>query len=251
MTIYTGEHGILKIDSVAFAVAEVTANITRGTASHPRSGSLSDIQFPGKIGVTGTITRIMTDGELLGYAIGDTTVSGSAVALDSGVTAPGAAGESIKDMDTSTASASSRIQLTALTAAVTASGYAIVYGTDVNDDPISEIIAVPTLAVSEAVQGDVIFKTATHIAAFDWVQAGGTIKVDAIAGAASLVVDTAQYFDIDMYVESGSSNIHLLANNCFLTSGSFSFTDADNIVGDVLNWTMQDPTADLSLTYVV
>ena len=249
MVEYTGEHMTIEIDDVAIGNAMVTFDFSRDIASHARSGKLSDLKLPGKLSVTGTLSRIMVDGELLGYVIGDTTVSGGAGTLHAGLTAPGAAGESVTDM-TTTDSQSSRIKVTALTAAITAGGYIIIYGTDVNDSKLTEVVQITTLGVSEAITADKIFKTVTHVAAFDYVQAGGTLKVESVAGASSIVVGTAKYFKLEGILTSGSSNIHVTADNCFLTGGQFSATDANEIASDELPFAMKDEDADLTLDYV-
>ena len=247
-THFTGVDGVVDFGGV-IAISEFSVDITRGVAAHPRSGHWSDFQVPGKISVAGALKRIMIDGSLLGYVVGDTAETGGAGTLHAGLTAPGAAGESVTDMS-ETNSQSSLIKFTALTAAITAASIAVIYGTDINDSTQVEIVVIPTLGINETVTGKRIFKTVTHVAAFDWVQEGGTLKVSSVAGASGIAVGNAKFFDVDGYVDNNVNDIHILMDNCFPTSGKFAFTDADTILSDELAFAMRDPDADLSITYV-
>jgi hypothetical protein len=46
---------------------------------------------------------------------------------------------------------------------------------------------------------------------------------------------------------NGADTITVTANNCFVTSGEFKFTDADEIVSDPVTFAMRDPVADLTI----
>lgn len=45
-----------------------------------------------------------------------------------------------------------------------------------------------------------------------------------------------------------SGTVVVTANNCFITSAEFKFTDADEIVSDSASFVMQDPVADLTIS---
>jgi hypothetical protein len=47
--------------------------------------------------------------------------------------------------------------------------------------------------------------------------------------------------------DGGGNTITVTANNCFVTSGEFKFTDADEIVSDPITFGMRDPDADLTI----
>lgn len=49
-------------------------------------------------------------------------------------------------------------------------------------------------------------------------------------------------------VTNGSDSITITANNCFVTSGEFKFTDANEIVSDPITFAMRDPHNDLTIT---
>lgn len=250
MAEYTGTEGVLEIADSPIAVAEFTLKVTRGVASHGRSGKHSDLKLPGKVDVTGTIKRIMIDGTMLGKVVGDTEETGEAAALHAGLAIPGAGAELVTDM-TATDSKSSLIKFTALTSAVTAVGKAILYGTDINDNKLTEVVTIPKLGINETTTGKKIFKTLTHVVTFDYVQtAGSTMKVDAVVGASGIVVGEAKIFKIKGKATSGSNHVYVTADNCFLTDGEFAFSDADTIMSDTLSFTMKDPDADLKVEYV-
>ena len=99
---YTGVHGTVSYAGSTIAVAEFDVKIKRGVASHARSGKWSDYKLPGKIDVTGSMKRILTDGELLAALLNATPAIGAAETLHAGLTCPGDGSENITDMtDTS------------------------------------------------------------------------------------------------------------------------------------------------------
>lgn len=249
MTEYTGTEGVLEIAGSPIALAEFSLRVTRGVASHGRSGKHSDLKLPGKVDVTGSIKRIMIDGSLLGKVIGDTEETGTAHELKTAIAAPGAGAEAVVDM-TDTNSDTSLIKLTAVTAAITAVGKMILYGTDINSEEQTEVITVTKLGIGETITGKKIFKTLTHVVTFDYVSATGTITIDSVAGASGISVGEAKIFKIEGKATSGGNHVYITADNCFLTDGEFAFTDADTIMSDTLSFTMKDPDADLKVEYV-
>ncbi|MCK5431415.1 MAG: hypothetical protein KAJ03_01660 [Gammaproteobacteria bacterium] len=245
---YTNLQGTIEIDDVVFAVAEFEMNITREVLEHARMGNYSKLKLPGGIDFTGTMSRIQIDGRFVGYALGDTETSGSAVALHAGLTpTTGVGTESITDM-TDPASLSSLIKFTALTAAITTAGTAVIIGTGVNDAALTEIVTLTTLGINETVTGTKIFKTVEQVVLKDMAQVGGTLKVDAVAGAANIVVGDAKIFKIQGKVLNGSDNITMVITNCYLTKGMFAVADAA-ITSDDLEFTCKKPDTDIILTY--
>lgn len=243
---YTGVHGVLLKDSVPFAVAEFSVKIKRGVASHARSGKWSDIKKPGKIDVTGSITRIMINADMLKSLLTDTPATGAAETLHAGLTCPGSGSESITDMtDTSIASAS-RIQLKALGGPVTGAGTAVLIGTDANANEISEVVAVTTLAENSTITSKRTFKTLTHVALKEVAMgAGDTLEVTSITGTSTATVGSPEFWDAVGKVEDGADLISIEMDDCFLTDGEFKFSDADSMVEEPLSFTMTDPDAGL------
>lgn len=243
---YTGVHGVLLKDGSPFAVAEYSVKIKRGVASHARSGKWSDIKMPGKIDVTGSITRIMVNAEMLKAILTATPSTGAAETLHAGLTCPGSGAESITDMtDTSIASASI-IQLKALGGPVTVAGTAILIGTDANGNEVSEVISVTTLAENSTVTSKRTFKTLTHVALKDVAMgAEDTLEVKSIVGSSTATVGSPLMFDLVGGCEDGSNSVMIETDDCFLTDGEFKFTDADSMLEEPLSFTMKDPDAGL------
>jgi hypothetical protein len=246
---YTGVDGVVLINDTVVADVLFSVRINRSVAEAERSGKHSKLKVPGDVDVTGTIDEIVTDGELIGMAIGNTTTTGTAVALHAGLELPGAGAESVTDMTATACTTPSRVRLTALTAAVTTAGVAVLHGTGAGGDLHSEAIEVTALAINEYVTSRTKFLTVTHVTLIGGVQAGGTIKVDSVAGSASIVVGPADVFSLVGSVVKGENNVTMSLDNCFLTSGELTFGSANSIVRNPAAFTMQDPDADLSLDY--
>lgn len=246
---YTGVHGVLLINEVPVADVTFSIKIERGVAEADRLGKYSAKKYPGKVNVTGTIDEIVTDGELLGMAVGETSITGTAVALHAGMTPPGAGSSSLIAMSEDDCVTPSQIEITALTEPVTGAGTAIIYGTGANGKPLSEVVAIPVMAAGDAVRSSRKFLTVEHITLVDVVQADGTLKVDSVAGGASVTVGAAKHFDLVGKLEQGLNHITIVADNCFLTSGEISFQNADTIVRNPAAFTMRDPDADFEVTY--
>ena len=245
---YTGVHGVLLKDGAPFAVAEYSVKIKRGVAAHARSGKWSDIKLPGKIDVTGSITRITVNADMLKAILTDTPATGAAETLHAGLTCPGSGAESITDMtDTSIASAS-KIQLKALGGPVTGAGTAILIGTDANGNEVSEVVAVTTLAENSTVVSKRTFKTLTHVALKEVAMgAGDTLEVSSITGSSTATVGSPLFFDLVGGVEDGSNSIMIELDDCFLTDTEFKFASADDMLEEPLSFTMKDPDAGLRI----
>jgi hypothetical protein len=243
---YTGVHGVLLKDGSPFAVAEYSVKIKRGVASHARSGKWSDIKLPGKIDVTGSITRIMVNAEMLKAILTATPATGAAETLHAGLTCPGSGAESITDMtDTSIASAST-IQLKALGGPITVAGTAILIGTDASGNEVSEVVAITTLAENSTVTSKRTFKTLTHVALKNVAMgAEDTLEVASIVGSSTATVSSPLFFDLVGGVEDGSNSVMIEIDDAFLTDGEFKFSDADNMLEEPLSFTMKDPDAGL------
>jgi len=246
---YTGVDGVVLINDKVVADVLFSVKISRSVAEAERSGKHSKLKVPGDVDVTGTIDEIVTDGELIGMAIGNTTTTGTAVTLHAGLELPGVGAESVTDMTTTSCTTPSRVRLTALTAAVTTAGVAVLHGTGARGGLHSEAIEVPPLAINEYVTSRTKFLTVTHATLIGGVQEGGTLRVDSVAGSASIVVGPADVFSLVGSVVKGSNNVTMSLDNCFLTSGELTFDSANSIVRNPATFTMQDPDAGLSLDY--
>lgn len=220
---YTGVDGVVLINDKVVADVLFSVKINRTVAEAERSGKHSKLKVPGDVDVTGTIDEIVTDGELIGMAIGNTTTTGTAVTLHAGLELPGVGAESVTDMTTTSCTTPSRVRLTALTAAVTTAGVAVLHGTGAGGDLHSEAIEVPPLAINEYVTSRTKFLTVTHVTLIGGVQEGGTLRVGSVAGSANIVVGPADVFSLVGSVVKGENNVTMTLDNCFLTSGELTF----------------------------
>jgi hypothetical protein len=73
-------------------------------------------------------------------------------------------------------------------------------------------------------------------AILDYAFVGGTGAATAFNAVGTLTAVTPD-----------TGTVVVTANNCFLTSATFKFTDADEIVSDDCTFVMKDPVADLTI----
>lgn len=242
---YTGVHGLMYVDSAPVAYAEFSVKISRGVASHKRGGKHSDIKLAGKLDVTGTINRIKINADFLGKMLNTTSLTGQAKTLHSGLTCGGS--NTITAMTTTDAD-ESKIRFTVATANITSAGKAVLRGLDVNGNPLTEQIDIPTLTVGQYVTSQNVFSTLYDVTLFDVDSTGGgTLVVTSVAGAASYTVGTPDYFTLKGELNDGTNHMYISMANCFITEGEFKFSDADEIVEENISFTMKDPDADLSI----
>jgi hypothetical protein len=238
---YTGVHGTVEKDGTPVAASEFDVKITRGVAAAKRSNKWSDFKKPGKVDITGSIKSILTDGSILGYMFNSTPTTGTSSVLHAGLTYPASGtAENITDMTSTTITTASQVRLTALTAAVTGAGQAIIYGTVDGTIKTSEIVEVPTMGIGAYVTSTKVFKTVTHVALIGVVGAGGTLKVESITGNSTVAVGAPAVFTLVGKLTQGSNHVYINLPGCFITEGSFSFSDADEIVMNNNSFTVQD-----------
>jgi hypothetical protein len=246
---YTGVQGAVSYAGAPFAVASFDFTVTRGVASHARSGKWSDLNKPGKVSVSGKITRIQKNNDLLAAALNGTPSTGTAGALEAAAAFTAGTVMAINDAAPATPS---RITITLGTAVITTGGYVVLYGTDPNDVAISEVIAIPNGSLVGAVfTSTKVFKTCPYALPVTVASTGGgTFAFAAIAGDATVNVGEPKYFTLIGSVTDGSNNITVTLNNCFFTGGKFSFTDASAQLSDDAPFAVTDPDADVIVSGV-
>lgn len=239
MVEYTGAHGVVELDGVAFAGGEFSVKFPRGVVEFARYGYYSKLKLPGIIDCVGSFKRIMVDGDLLQKVL-NTPTAGSTSTLHAGLSPPTAATNTITDM-TDEDSTSSLIKLTALSAAVTAVGRVVLHGTDVNDARQTENIAMTTLAENASITGTKVFKTLEYVSLSDYVQVGGTMKVESITGAAQVTsLGVAKYFTVKGKCSSGNSYIEVNLTDAWFTEAGLFFSDADTLIEETLPFVVKD-----------
>jgi len=239
MTRFTGVMCALLIDDTLLARAMVDFKIPRSVVEFQQGGEESNYFVPGGMNVTGTIKRAMENERLLARVLGDADTSGGTTELHSGLTAPGLGGENVTDME-NTDAGTRRIKLTALTEQITHQGRVVLMGTNVNDKYDQETVEIPLLGVNESVQGRKIFKTLTHVASLDYASAG-KLKVQSIGGTNTTLVGRPPLFTLESIASNDEYGISITAPHCFLTKGSFSYSDANSGLFDEVDFQMQNP----------
>jgi len=241
---YTGVQGAVTYASAPFAVADFEFTVTRGVASHPRSGKWSDLNKPGKISVAGKITRIQTNADLLMAALNATPATGSATACLSATSFTAGTAVPI----TSDPATVSRLKVTTSNATTTLAGGFTIVGTDANDNYVSETIYIPASTLSGTVfYTSKAFKTANY-AVTDVITGSHKLQIDGVLGDASVNVGEPKSFDLIGAVTDGTNHITVTLSNCFFTSAGFKFSDANTMLSDELAFMVMDPDADVIVT---
>jgi hypothetical protein len=223
--------------------------VTRGLASGARSGKWSDLNKPGKVTVTGKITRIQRNADLIQAALNATPTTGTAITLEAAATFTAGTAIPINDAPPTTPS---RVRVTLAVAALTTGGTLIIYGTDPNDNAISEVL---TLANGSAATTTWttrnVFKTCTYALPVGIASTGGgTLKFDAIVGDSTVNVGDPKEFNLIGYVADGTNNITITLAHCFFTGAKFSFSDASAQLKDDVPFAITDPDVDVIVTGV-
>jgi len=246
---YTGVQGIVSYAGAPIAIAECDVTVTRGVATHARSGKWSDYKLPGKLDVTGTLKRIQVDGAWLASLLNKTPTTGTNTLLEAAAIFTAGTAYPINDAAVVTPS---RITATLSVADISTGGTITIYGTDTNDVAISEVIVIPNLSVNGTIwYSTKIFKTCTY-----WLPVGvasvggGKFAFNSIIGDATVDVGEPKTWDFAGSVVDGTNNIYVNMLDCFFTSGKFHFSDANSMLSDEMAFTMKDPDAGLTVTYV-
>jgi hypothetical protein len=246
---YTGVQGVVSYAGAPIAIAECDITITRGVAVHPRSGKWSDYKLPGKADVTGTLKRIQVDGLWLAALLNATPTTGTATLLEAAAIFTAGTAYPINDAVVVTPS---RIRITLSVDSITTGGTATIYGTDANDVAISEVIVIANgSAAGTTWTSTKVFKTCTY-----WLPVGiastggGKFAFNSIAGDATVDLGEPKTWDFAGSVVDGTNNIYVNMLDCFFTSGKFHFSDANAMLSDEMAFTMKDPDAGLTVTYV-
>lgn len=246
---YTGVQGVVTYADAALADAMFDFTITRGLATGQRSGKWSDLNKPGKVTVTGKITRIQRNADLIQAALNATPTTGTAIEIEAAATFTAGTAIALNDAPPTTPS---RIRVTLSVAALTTGGTLIIYGTDPNDNAISEVLTLENgSAASSTWTTRHVFKTCTYALPVGIASSGGgKLAFAGIAGDSTVNVGDPKTFNLIGYVEDGSNNITITLSNCFFTGTKFSFTDASAQLMDDVPFAVTDPDADVIVTGV-
>ena len=243
---WTGVEGVIKMDGSTIAWAAANVKLGRGTASHGRGASESDVYRQGKFDAEGEFTEILTDGVHMGMLMNGTPTTGTAGVV---LAATGLSADSINAAAVTIATPS-RVKVTCDTAAITTAGTVTIIGTDAGGAPISETLAIPLLGLAETVTGKILFKTTVSVAISGVRSATGKLKFDSIAGTSTVAVGRGALFTYVFGVEDGGNYVRHTWNNCFFTSATTALGDADEMAEVSYGFRPQDPAADCTYAYV-
>jgi hypothetical protein len=243
---YTGVQGVVTYADAALADAMFDFTVTRGLASGTRSGKWSDLNKPGKVTVTGKITRIQRNADLIQAALNSTVQTGTATACLAATSFTAGTAVPIT-LDPATVS---RLKVTTSNAATTLAGGFTIVGTNANDQEISETITIPAATPSgTSFYTSKAFKLANY-AITDAITGTAKFQIDGVAASATVVVGDPKEFNLIGYVADGSNNITITLAHCFFTGTKFSFTDASAQLKDDLGFAVTDPDVDVIVTGV-
>ncbi len=251
---YSGQNGAVYVDGVLSQIfEEVDYNGERPPEEIYCIGDAAARQFDGQYKPTLTTVVNQSDWDFFVGLMTDTPLEGTATVAHAGIgdptTTPEITAMTVTDMVTP-----SRVRFQALTAAVTTAGKVIVYGTNANDVPISEIVTVPIMAIDAyTLPTTQFFKTVSHVAAFTYVQEGGTMKVVGVAGdlTASITAKSKRYTILLQATRDDGVRGILTITNAWPTKHQFKLGKPTEHMAPSIAWAIQNPTSDVTFGRVV
>lgn len=259
-THFLGSDGIITVaGDVKAGITDFSIDISVDTIASARVGQKSDKQYPGKVGITGTLNEVLITPELLSFVVGDsnTLTTSSAEALLTATDLDAAAREELTITPNPTDPTSVKVTLT-VGDAVTTAGSVVVHGTDVSGNYVTEVIDFAAMAVGDPAQvvyGSQQFNTTTFVDVEAALESGtpgnySTLKIDGITGVKTMTPGDATLFTIiGKVIDPDSNYAQITLDNCFFTSGNFPIGDANTLVACDLPFICQDPDSDMSLVW--
>jgi hypothetical protein len=238
---------LIKVDGSTWAGADFDYKQTRSKAGHPRTGYLSDINYPGKLGATITCKNIMRDSRFLGKMFTADAISGSAGSIKTGITLTA---DGYIAATSPTIATPSRVQLTVGTAAITTPGYITVLGTAGNGEMMEEDIYVGLLGNAATATGQKMFKTVTGFYNTGVRSTTGVLGAASIGGGSYYTTTntTPGMFTLLMQgVDELGNFIKVQCSNCWISSGVFHSGDSGNVLEDAITFEITDLDNDMQI----
>lgn len=258
---YTGKDGEIKIGGVATTLVNFSIDISVGVITSGQIGQVSDISYPGKKAVSGTISEVLITGDLMAMMMGadaDITTSSTAV-CKTAVDMSDNTRTEITVTDTSTNPTSVKVTLTSCDTSNNSAGAIVIQGKDSTGATVSEVMSFDAMTAGDANQiiyGSQIFETVGYIDVSANLRQGtsatnrNTLKVDWVSGTKSIVLGTSEHFTIIGKVEDANGKyFQMTAVDCFFTGGSFPIGDAEALVQTDLPFVMKNPNTGLTLVW--
>lgn len=258
-THFTGSDGEVKIDGNVVTVVTVDFDVTRSVIASPQVGKVSDKNYPGKLGVTGTITQTLVTPELLSYVMGDSNTLTTSTAEDllaaSDVSANAWSEYAITNDPTNPTSVKCTLTVGDGNAAA---GAIVIRGTDSSDAVVTEVLDFAAMTDGDPAQviyGSQQFTTTDYVDVSGNLQPStgpvyNTLYIEGITGTKTMSPGDATIFDLIVKVEDANSNqVTKTLNNCFFTGGNFPVGDSGTLVDCNLPFVAQDPDTDWTLSW--
>lgn len=245
----TGAQGYIKLQGGAvWADATLNFTLNQASATAARGGKFSDLNLPGKRSCTITAKNIMRSGAMIGGMVTDTAVTGSATALQAAETWTAGTALTIG----ANPATPSRVKVTLSVAVISTGGTLVIYGTDIHDIPISEVLTIANAsAIGSTWTTRNIFKTTTFALPVSVASTGGgKFAFDGVAASSSYTTTEApKIYQLEFGgLDSVTGNtVYVVASNCFANKSALAYADANTVFMDDVGFTMQDIDADLAV----
>jgi hypothetical protein len=231
---FTGVHGQITIDGPALADVLFDIEWATETIIQEISGDYGgEEHIPGKRTIkTFKVTGALQKAEMLrmiGYGLNVTPIIGTSGTLQAAAT--WVVGTAIPIG--ANPATPSRVRIALSTSVVTVGGYVILYGTDLNDHPVTEIIAIPNGSTAGTnFDGSQIFKTTPRALPIDVASGGGgKLQFESLAGSSAYVFGPLKVFNLVGKAEDDEGNIfQVTAPDCWFKNGGLVWKGAGTLV---------------------
>lgn len=258
-THFLGSDGEIKIDgNVKSEVTDFSVDISVNAIASARIGQKSDKNYPGKVGITGSINEVLITAELLSMVIGDssTLTTSTLETLLAATDLDAGARDELAVTNDPTDPTSVKATLTVGDANVLA-GSIVIHGTNTSDAYVTEVISFAAMTVGDPAQvlyGSQPFKTTAFVDVEAGLEKGAiaysTLKLEGITGTKTMTPGDATMFTIiGKVIDANSNYAQITLTNCFFTGGNFPIGDADTLVACDLPFICQNPDTDMSLVW--
>jgi hypothetical protein len=236
---FTGVHGQITIDGPALADVLFDIEWETETIIQEISGDYGgEEHIPGKRTIkTFKVTGALQKAEMLrmiGYGLNETPMLGTGGVLQAAAIFTAGTPISIG----ANPATPSRVRIALSVSEITTGGYVILTGTDINGNPVTEIIAIPNGSIAGTnFDGSQIFDTTPTALPIDIASGGGgELQFESLAGSAAYVFGPLKVFDLVGKAEDDEGNIfQVTAPDCWFKNGGLVWKGAGVLVPCDLN----------------
>jgi len=222
---FTGVHGAVLIDG-DHELANVMFDLawTTETIAQERSGAYSDEHIPGKRTITCKVTGALQKAEMqrqVGYSLNETPDTGTAGVLE----AAGVFVAGTPIVVSANPVTPSRIRHALSVDGIDTGGTVIDIGTDVKNNPISEVVDIPVDSIAGTnFDGTKVFKTLEYVLPVGVVSATGELQIESLAGTSTYVIGPLKVFELVGKAEDDDGNLfQVTMPDCWFKNGGLVF----------------------------